>query len=69
MHRTTIFQNESKLTATLPQLMEMLGTGRSTAEKIAAASGAGIQIGRRRVFLLSRIEKYLEQIADSNEKT
>lgn len=64
--RTTTSRNEatnSKLTATLPELMAMLGVGRQTAEQIANASGASIKVGRRRLFIVPKIEAYLNRIS------
>lgn len=48
----------------LPELMAKLGCGRCTAEKIAAAAGAKIKIGRRTLYHVGKIEKYLETLAD-----
>lgn len=48
----------------LPELMARLNSGRQTAEKVAAAAGAKIKIGRRTLYHVGKIEKYLEQLAE-----
>lgn len=55
------------ITIGLPELMARLNSGRQTAEKVAAAAGAKIKIGRRTVYHVGKIEKYLDQLADSQE--
>lgn len=44
-------------------LAEMLNCGRATAVKIGLDAGARIQIGRRTLYKVSIVEKYLESIA------
>lgn len=48
----------------LPELMARLNSGRSTAEKVAAAAGAKIKIGRRTLYHVGKIEKYLDTLTD-----
>lgn len=45
-------------------LQEMTRSGRHTALKIAEAAGARVQIGRRVLFNVSRIKKYIESISE-----
>ncbi len=47
----------------LPELMAKLNCGRCTAEKIAAAAGARIKIGKRTLYHVGKIETYLSDIA------
>lgn len=51
--------NTGKITVKLPALMDMLGCGRVTAEKIAHESGAVIKIGRTKLYNIAKIEDYL----------
>ena len=66
MHNTGIRAPETgaAITVTLPELMARLGTGRKTAEDVAAAAGAKVKIGRRSLYHVGKIEKYLEQLAN-----
>ena len=52
------------LVIALPELMAKLSCGRCTAEKVAAAAGAKIKIGRRTLYHVGKIEKYLDTLAD-----
>lgn len=56
------------ITIGLPELMARLNSGRSTAEKVAAAAGAKIKIGRRTLYHVRKIEAYLDQLADEPEE-
>lgn len=48
----------------MPELMAKLNCGRCTAEKIAAEAGAKIKIGRRTLYHVGKIEKYLETLTE-----
>lgn len=51
----------------LPELMARLNSGRQTAEKVAAAAGAKIKIGRRTLYHVGKIEAYLDQLTEQQE--
>ena len=55
------------ITIGLPELMARLNSGRQTAEKVAAAAGAKIKIGRRTLYHVGKIEAYLDQMADEQK--
>lgn len=55
------------ITVGLPELMARLNSGRQTAEKVAAAAGARIKIGRRTLYHVGKIEAYLDQLAEQQE--
>ena len=52
------------ITIALPELMAKLNCGRCTAEKVAAAAGAKIKIGRRTLYHVGKIENYLDTLTD-----
>ena len=52
------------LTVDIEGLAAMLCCGQATARKIAEDAGARITIGRRVLYSVSKIEKYLEAIAE-----
>lgn len=64
MKKTLNRDNEKFLTVNADTLAGMLNCGRATAVKIATDAGAKIQIGRRTLYKVSIIEKYLEAIAE-----
>lgn len=54
---------ENFLTVNTDTLAGMLNCGRATAVKIGTDAGAKIQIGRRTLYKVSIIEKYLDSIS------
>lgn len=52
-----------QLTITLEQAKERYNLGANTINKIATDANAVIYIGRRKIFLMSKIDKYLEELA------
>ncbi len=56
------------ITIGLPELMARLNSGRQTAEKVAAAAGAKIKIGRRTLYHVGKIERYLDQLAEQQDE-
>ncbi|MCD8371236.1 MAG: hypothetical protein LUC94_13110 [Clostridiales bacterium] len=64
MNKTRNRNNEEKfLTVNAETLAGMLNCGRATAVKIGVDAGARIQVGRRTLYKVDRIDKYLETMA------
>lgn len=63
MQKTMSRGKENLLTVSAETLAGMLNCGRATAVKIGVESGARIQIGRRTLYNVSIIEKYLNAIS------
>lgn len=53
------------IAVSLPELMAKLNCGRCTAEKVAAAAGARIKLGRRTLYHVGKIESYLLNQAEN----
>lgn len=64
MRKTIDRENKEYVTVNADTLAGMLNCGRATAVKIGTDAGAKIQIGRRTLYKVSIIEKYLEAIAE-----
>ncbi len=64
MRKTIDRENKAYVTVNADTLAGMLNCGRATAVKIGTDAGAKIQIGRRTLYKVSIIEKYLEAIAE-----
>lgn len=64
MKKTLSRDNEKFLTVNADTLAGMLNCGRATAVRIGTDAGAKIQIGRRTLYKVSIIEKYLEAVAE-----
>jgi hypothetical protein len=50
------------ITVDAPTLASMLNCGRATATKIGNEAGARVQIGRRVLYRVSKVEQYLDTI-------
>ena len=60
MKKTTgIRDNIGAICVTLPTLMTMLDCGRPTAESIATAAGAKFKVGKRALYNVDKIRKYI----------
>lgn len=65
MRKTTeCTYNENCLTVNTNGLQEILGEGRSTAVDIGASAGAKIYVGRRVLWNVAKIRKYLDEISE-----
>lgn len=64
MNKTKTMENTKKVTVNAENLASMLDCGRVTAVKIGTDAGARIQIGKRVLFKLDKVEKYLESLAE-----
>ena len=64
MNSTGRISKEHFLTVDAEMLARMLNCGRQTAAKIGADANARIQVGRRVLYSVPAIEKYLDQIRE-----
>ena len=64
MVRTSAIANNSNITITTEELMNRLQAGRTTAVSVGNAAGARIQIGRRVLWNVKKIQKYLDTISE-----
>ncbi|MBO5031081.1 MAG: hypothetical protein J6D08_04185 [Lachnospiraceae bacterium] len=70
MKKTLNRDSKEFLTVNAETLAGMLDCGRATAVKIGADAGAKIQIGRRTLYKVSAIERYLSSLSSvQNEQT
>lgn len=63
MRKTIDRENKEYVAVNADTLAGLLNCGRATAVKIGSDAGAKIQIGRRTLYKVSIIERYLESIA------
>ncbi len=63
MKKTLGRNSEKFLTVNTDTLAAMLNCGRATAVKIGTDAGAKIQIGRRTLYKVSIVEKYLDALS------
>lgn len=60
---SNVIQLSDRLTANTETLAESLDCGRSTAVKIGEAAGAKIQMGKRILWNVRKVQRYLDSIA------
>lgn len=61
-------QTSNRLTANTETLSEYLDCGRATAVKIGEAAGAKIQIGKRVLWNISKIQSYLNSLSANDRR-
>lgn len=70
MNKTTnnSIQLSNRITVNTESLSEMLDCGRATAVKIGEAAGARIQMGKRVLWNVRKVENYLDCISMEQEQ-
>ncbi len=64
MKKTKERETDQLLSVDLEKLAAMLSCGQATAKKVGEEAGARIMIGRRVLYSVSKIQKYIEKIAE-----
>lgn len=64
MRKTRIMETNSKVSVNAETLAKILDCGKPTAMKIGEAAGARFQIGKRVLYKMDKIEKYIDGLAD-----
>ena len=65
MRKTKTTEAGNKVSVNAETLAKILDCGRPTAMKIGEAAGARIRIGKRVLYKVDRIERYLDGLAGS----
>lgn len=55
---------EQKLAVGIDSLSGMLSCGHATARKVGAQAGARIEIGRRVLYSVEKVQKYLDNVSE-----
>lgn len=63
MRKTTEYNAENRLTVDIEGLMTMLSCGEVTAKKIADYAKARVIVGRRVLYNVAKVKKYLDAMA------
>lgn len=64
MNGTIKKETDVKITVDIDGLAAMLSCGHATARKIGEQAGARIVIGRRVLYMVDKVYKYLDALAD-----
>lgn len=57
-------ETSSRVTVSTENLAKMIDCGRATAVKIGTAAGARVQIGKRVLFKMDKVEEYLNKLTE-----
>ncbi len=63
MRKTKTDEMSNKVTVNAETLAKILDCGRPTAMRIGAEAGARVQVGKRVLYKVDRINRYLDQLA------
>lgn len=59
MYKTNVKENNKKITVDIIGLQNMLSVGKNTANKIGEEAGAVVRLGKRKIYIVSKIEAYI----------
>lgn len=59
MNKTSITEPNNKITVDINGLQNMLSVGKNTAYKIGEEAGAVVRLGKRKLYVVSKIEEYI----------
>lgn len=64
MNKTREFKTDQKIAVDIGTLQSMLCVGRNAANRIAEESGAVLHVGRRKLYSVPKIERYIESLTE-----
>lgn len=67
MRKTKTAETSNKVSVNAETLAKILDCGKPTAMKVGEAAGARIQIGKRVLYKVDKIERYLDSLTEENE--
>lgn len=62
MYKTKAFKTDEKITVDINGLQEMLSIGKNTATQIGRDAGAVVEIGKRRLYNVEKIKRYIDSL-------
>jgi hypothetical protein len=67
MRSTTKTEIAERVTVDIDGLQAMLSVGRVSAISIAESAGAVIRVGRRRLYNVAKVKRYLDSVSGTTE--
>ena len=65
MYKTNRVKSDSNSIAVdINGLQELLGVGKCTANKIGKEAGAVFYVGKRKLFVVSKVQAFLDQVSE-----
>ncbi len=68
MRKTKTAETSNKVSVNAETLAKILDCGKPTAMKVGEAAGARIQIGKRVLYKVDKIERYLDSLTEKEPK-
>lgn len=68
MRKTKTAETSNKVSVNAETLAKILDCGKPTAMKVGEAAGARIQIGKRVLYKVDKIEQYLDSLTEKEPK-
>ena len=65
MHKLRDFETDQKITVGISGLQSMLCVGRNTAAQIGKEAGAVLHVGRRTLYNVDKIKKYMDTLTEA----
>lgn len=65
MRKANTMETNNRVTVNTESLAKMLDCGRATAVKIGTAAGARVQIGKRVLFKMDKVDEYLNKLTEA----
>ena len=69
MRKTKDVQVNQKITVNIEELQGMLSVGRNTASKIGEDANAVVRIGRRKLYNVEKIKKFIDDSENDDERS
>lgn len=66
MRKTNVTPTDRKITVDINELQSMLSVGRNTANAIGESAGAVVHVGRRKLFNVAKVERYMESLTEDS---
>lgn len=64
MRKTTNIDCDNKITVDINGLQALLSLGRCTADEIGEKAGAVVRVGRRKLYNVEKIKKYINDLSN-----
>lgn len=68
MRKTKTNETDNKMAVNVETLAEMLDCGKPTAMRVGAEAGARVQIGKRVLYKVDRINQYLDRLIEEGSR-
>lgn len=65
MNKIKDFETDRRITVGIGTLQSMLGVGKNTAAQIGKDAGAVLHVGRRTLYNVSKVEKYMDTLTEA----